>query len=341
MSKSITLSSIAVKKMELLYAMTARAYGVPSVHSFTATPSLAQTLNLKIVEDGDPFLKLINIIPVAEVSAEKLGISLTGRVTSRTDTSGSAERVPKHLSQVDNEPYTLSKTDSDVALKYQKIDVWAKFPDFKDLYRKAVTMAIGNDRLTIGWYGTSIAADTNMGTNPLLQDVNQGWIYKIRTWNSGSQYVIGTEGAPIELGSVDFPNMDTLVHHARQLLPVYHRNRSDLVALISNDLMSSQEESYYAGNGATPTEKMLLNNGLITKAYGGLPSITPPFFPDGTILITPLKNLSIYWQDTSWRRQMIDNPKKDQFEDFNTRNEGYVVEDYEMTGLLENVTISA
>ena len=341
MSKSITLSAQARQKMAHLHSMTAKRYGVPSVENFTATPSLAQSLNLKIVEDADPFLRLISIVPVAETQAEKIGLGLTGRVSSRTDTSSSGERVAKNLVSVSNEPYTLSKTDSDVALKYQKIDVWAKFPNFHLMYRQAIGQAIGNDRLTVGWYGTSIAATTNIGTSPLLEDLNEGWLHQIRNWNSASQYIAGTVGAPIELGGTDFPNLDTLVHHARQLLPIYHRNRADLVALISNNLMTYQEDTYFAENASKPTEKILINNGLINKAYGALPSITPPFFPDGTILITPLKNLAIYWQDSSWRRQMIDNPKKDQYEDFNTRNEGYVVEDYEMTALLDNVTMAS
>jgi len=54
--------------------------------------------------------------------------------------------------------------------------------------------------------------------------------------------------------------------------------------------------------------------------------------------VTSLKNLSIYWQDTSWRRQQIDNPKKDQYEDFNSRQEGYVVEIEEKAALIENIT---
>ncbi|CRL46086.1 Phage major capsid protein, P2 family [Sodalis glossinidius str. 'morsitans'] len=33
------------------------------------------------------------------------------------------------------------------------------------------------------------------------------------------------------------------------------------------------------------------------KRLGGLQAIRVPFFPDNTILITRLDNLSIYWQD--------------------------------------------
>lgn len=33
------------------------------------------------------------------------------------------------------------------------------------------------------------------------------------------------------------------------------------------------------------------------KRLGGLQAIRVPFFPDNTILITRLDNLSLYWQD--------------------------------------------
>jgi hypothetical protein len=43
-------------------------------------------------------------------------------------------------------------------------------------------------------------------------------------------------------------------------------------------------------------------------------------------VITSYDNISIYRQSDSWRRQIVDNPKKDQVEDYNSRNEGYVIE---------------
>jgi P2 family phage major capsid protein len=337
--KATNLSNAARLQVTAMYAAIAATYGADNVENFTATASLTQELNDKIVEDGNPFLSLISTNPVTEVAGEKIGLSLSGRVSSRTDTSGVGERSAKRLLALDNEGYELKQVDSDVALTYAQIDNWSKFKDFRDRYGKAVRLAIGNDRLQAGWTGTSAAATTVIGDNPLLQDLNPGWLYKIRNWNTASQYLIGTEGEPIELGGVQFPNLDSLVHEAKQLIPVWNRKRPDLVALISDDLMANQEAVYYAENGGTPTEKILLNNGIISRAYGGLPSVVPPFFPDGTILITPLKNLALYFQDSSWRRQMMDNPKKNQFEDYNSRNEGYVVEDYEMTALLENITI--
>jgi P2 family phage major capsid protein len=326
------------------FANTARAFGVPvgnpsAGQHYSATPTIAQTIYNKIVEDGNPFLQMINVIPVSEMKGAKIGLFLAGRVASRTDTSGAGERTPKHLADTDSKGYELFPTEFDVALKYALIDAWAKFPDFAARYMQLVRQAIGNDMVQTGWTGTSAAATTNIGTNPLLQDLNIGWLKQIRDYNAASQYIVGTEGVPIQLGGADFPNLDTLVHSAKQLLPVYHRNRPDLVAMISNDLVASQEETYYADNAGTPTEKILVNNGIIQKAYGGMPSIQAPFLPDGTVLVSPLKNLSIYYQDSSVRRLQKDKPEKNEVQDFNSVNMGYVVEEELMTGLIENVTI--
>jgi P2 family phage major capsid protein len=326
------------------FANTARAFGVaagiPSAgQHFSATPTIAQTIYNKIVEDGNWFLQRINVVPVSEMKGARIGLFLTGRVASRTDTSSSGERTPKHLADTESKGYELFPTEFDVALKYALIDAWAKFPDFAARYMALVRQAIGNDMVQIGWTGVAAAATTNIGTYPLLQDVNIGWLKQIRDFNAGSQYVVGTEGDPVELGGAEFPNLDTLVHSAKQLLPVYHRNRPDLVAMISNDLVASQEETYYADNGGTPTEKILVNNGLIQKAYGGLPSVTPPFLPNGTVLVTPPENLSIYYQDSSVRRLQKDKPEKNEVQDFNSVNMGYVVEEETMSGLIENVTI--
>lgn len=60
--------------------------------------------------------------------------------------------------------------------------------------------------------------------------------------------------------------------------------------------------------------------------YGGLPSYTCPHFPAKGVVVTSFDNLSIYFQDSSWRRHLLENPKRSRAEDYNSRNEGYVVE---------------
>ncbi|STU54507.1 phage major capsid protein [Klebsiella pneumoniae subsp. pneumoniae] len=53
------------------------------------------------------------------------------------------------------------------------------------------------------------------------------------------------------------------------------------------------------------------------------------------MLITRLDNLSIYWQEDTRRRSVIDNPKRDRIENFESVNEAYVVEDYRCVALVE------
>jgi hypothetical protein len=55
---------------------------------------------------------------------------------------------------------------------------------------------------------------------------------------------------------------------------------------------------------------------------GGLQAVRAPSFPANAVLITRLDNLSIYWQEDTRRRSVIDNPKRDRIENFESVNEG-------------------
>lgn len=308
---------------------------------YAATPTRQQSLEQKIVELANPFLASLPMIPVTEVSGQKVLSGLSGRVASRTDTSGAGERTPKQLLSTGTQDYDAKATEFDVAIGYADIDAWAKFPQFANLYMQNVRDAIANDMLQTGWTGISAATATNIGTNPLLQDLHIGWLQRIRTFNAGSQYHIGTVGVPISIGSTGtYKNLDHAVRDAKQTVAKAYRGRTDLVALISDNLVSSQENIYYKTNGNQPTEKMVLS-GMVMQAYGGLPTIVPPFLPDGIILITPLANLAIYYQDTSVRRLQRDWPSKNAVQEFNSMNMCYVVQDENATSLVENITLVA
>lgn len=341
----MNLSQRGRSALDLHFTNTARAFGLPpgnpsAGQHYAAEPSVAQTIYEKIVEDGNAFLSQINgAVMVDEIKGDKVGMSLSGRVASRTNTTGSAERTPKHLSNLDSKGYELFPTEFDVALGYSKIDAWAKFPDFAARYMKLVRQAMANDMLTVGWHGTSAAATSNLGSNPNLEDLNIGWLQLIRAFKSGSQHLAAASNEVV-LGSADFKNLDVLANEAKQMLPIYHRNRDDLVLIVGSDILSAQEGTYYENNGNTPTEKTIMS-GRITKAYAGMPTMYAPFFPDGKLLVTPLENLSIYVQDSSVRRTQKDKPEKNEVQDFNSANQGYVVEDEEMTAFIEGIQLEA
>ena len=52
-------------------------------------------------------------------------------------------------------------------------------------------------------------------------------------------------------------------------------------------------------------------------------------------------NLSIYFQDNARRRALIDNPKRDQIENYESSNDAYVVEDFGCGCVAENIELVA
>ena len=311
----------------------AQGYGVGSVReSFAIEPSVSQRLNDKIVEQST-FLGQINIVPVDEIKGENILGYAKEPVTSRTDTTTpTGERKPKDVLGLGKYEYELKKTDSDVLIRYSTIDSWAKFPDLADRYSRYVQERIAGDRELIGWYGVDWADNTDLATYPLLEDVNKGWLQYMRENLPANILEEGGTPGEIRIGlNGDYSCLDVAVNDLLEGIPYYLQK--DLVALIGRDLISRERAILFEAVQGTPTEKQAMDS--FSQKYGNLPWQTPSFFPARGLVITPLANLSIYHQDSSWRRKLEDNAKKDQYEDYLSRNEGYVVEVPEMLVAVE------
>ena len=87
------------------------------------------------------------------------------------------------------------------------------------------------------------------------------------------------------------------------------------------------------------TEKLAADIIISQKRMGNLPVYSVPFFPEGTILVTTFDNLSIYMQEGAMRRTVIDNPKRDQIENYESSNEDYYIEDLGLACMAENIEI--
>lgn len=317
----------------MLVAM-ASTYGVESVaEQFEIVPSVGQRLQDKITE-SDSFLQLINVMGVSELKGEKIIGGIAGFVPKRTNTEA-GDRQTKDVLNLANSEYELHSTEFDTHIKYGTIDAWAKFPDFKERYAGYVRKAIALARIRVGWYGLEAAAVTDGDANPNGEDVNKGWFQHLREFNEGAQWL--SRGAAmdgetpldeIRIGAGgDFENLDAAVHACKQMIDPVHREAGDLVVMIGTDLLDMDKAQLYAAQGQKPTEKERIENQAITRTYGGLPAMTPTGFPARGLMITSVTNLSIYYQDTGLRRQVVNNPKRNRVEDYNSSNEGYVIED--------------
>ncbi|WP_250153584.1 phage major capsid protein, P2 family [Cedecea lapagei] len=324
---------------------TINGVSVPDIAAkYTAAPSVAQTLETKI-QESSLFLTKINIVPVDEQSGERLGLGMGATIAGTTDTT-QKEREPSDPTYIDGEPYKCTQTNFDTALPYSKLDLWAKFQDFQTRIRDAIIKRQALDRIMIGFNGVKREKTSNRVANPLLQDVNIGWLEKIRQESPIHvlDKIVGPDGAVISaavtIGKAGvFKNLDALVLAAvSEKLAEWYQEDTELVVICGRALLA--DKYFPIVNRDQPNTEALAADLIISqKRIGNLPAVRAPFFPANAMLITRLDNLSIYWQSESRRRSVIDNPKRDRVENFESVNEAYVIEDYDGCCLIENIEI--
>lgn len=76
------------------------------------------------------------------------------------------------------------------------------------------------------------------------------------------------------------------------------------------------------------------------KRIGNLPAVRVPYFPPNGLLVTRLDNLSIYYQEGTRRRNIVDNAKRDRIENYESSNDAYVVEELGCVAMAENVHVT-
>lgn len=316
--------------------------GVASAtEKYSVDPTIQQTLESKMTESTD-FLNRINVIGVTEQQGEKLGLGIGGPIAGTTNTTVT-ERTTSDLSELDANGYYCTQTNFDSHLTYGKLDAWAKFPDFQTRVRDAILTRQALDRIMIGFNGTSRAATSDKVANPLLQDVNKGWLQKYREFSPARVMaeVVAASGA-INIGAAgDYKNLDALVYDmVNNLIDPWYREDTGLVAVVGRGLLA---DKYFPLIDITqaPSEQLAAQVIVSQKRIGNLPAVSVPYFPANKILVTRLDNLSVYWQEGARRRAVIDNPKRDRIENFESSNDAYVVEDYGCGALAENIVIAA
>ena len=311
---------------------------------FSVEPSVAQTLE-DTIQQSTAFLTLINVIGVTDQSGQLLGLGVGSTIAGTTDT-GSKEREPTDPTDMSDISYKCEQTNFDTAITYAKLDLWAKFQDFQTRIRDAIVKRQALDRIMIGFNGLKREKTSNRVQNPLLQDVNIGWLEKIRQ-EKPAQVLgqhIGEDGKvvseKITVGKNGlFRNLDAVVMGAvSEKIGVQYQDDTELVVICGRQLLA--DKYFPLVNQSQPNTEALAADLIISqKRIGGLQAVRAPYFPANALLITRLDNLSIYWQEETRRRSIIDNPKRDRIENLESVNEAYVVEDYDCTCLVENIEL--
>ena len=309
---------------------------------FNVEPSVSQKLEVK-AQESSAFLSAINVYPVDELVGSTVGITSGGMIAGRTNTNngdGSKRRQPRDPSGLVERLYHLAKTNFDTMLPYAKLDVWAKFDDFAARIQQAILETIALNRIAIGWNGTRVAPETDPDANPLGQDVNKGWIQYLRDVapeNVHSEIAEGSARISVGPGG-DYATLDSLAWDLREQMPSWAKGRTDLVVVTGSQLL---HDKYFPliNQDDKPTEQQARDIIMSSKRLGNMQASEVPFFPENALMITPLKNLSIYYQDGKRRRAIIEEPQYDRVADYQSSNEGYVVEDTDLAMFAENITI--
>ncbi|SPJ35262.1 phage major capsid protein, P2 family [Kushneria phyllosphaerae] len=325
------------KKLNQYAARVATLSGAETAFtSFDIDPSVQQTLETKIQESSE-FLSRINMVGVRDLVGQKLGLTITGPIAARTDVD-QRDRNPIDPTGLEKHDYECKSTEFDTAIKWAKLDQWAKFPDFQARVRDAILRQQALDRIMVGFNGTHAAKQTDRTKYPLLQDLNVGWLQQYR--NNAPARVF-SDAADVTIGKGrEYQNLDALVFDAvSSLIDPWYQDSTDLVALVGRRLMTDKYLPM-VNRWEQPTESQALDVIMSQKRIGGLNAMQVPFVPDGAIFITSLDNLAIYWQEGSRRRYLKDKPERKAVQNFESSNEAYVIEDYGFGCLIENITHS-
>ncbi|CAI1614463.1 phage major capsid protein, P2 family [Serratia entomophila] len=312
---------------------------------FSVEPSVTQTIMTR-VQDSSAFLTRINIVPVAEMKAEKVGLGVNGSIASTTDTTGGDERETADFATLDAEGYFCQQVNYDFHIRYNTIDLWARYQDFQARLRDAIVKRQSLDRMMIGFNGTHRAKTSNRIKFPLLQDIAPGWLQKYRD-NAPTRVmrnVTAEDGTvlseTIRVGiDGDYVTLDALVMDATNtLIAPWYQEDPELVVICGRQLLA--DKYFPLVNQEQPNSESLAADLIISqKRIGNLPAVRVPFFPANALMITRLDNLSIYWQEDTHRRHMVENSKRDRIENYESINEDYVVEDYACGALVENIVL--
>ncbi len=326
---------------------------VRSGSKFNVDPEIEIALEEIMAEEAG-FLAQVSMTTEEAQQGKVAGMEMGDPISSTTDTSGEDERqaVDPQNTRFINE-YYCKQVNFDTAIRYDLMDKWRHRPEFAELYARLLVLRQARDRILMAWYGTHRAAKSDRVANPKLQDVAKGWLQKLREYGNGSQVLTSgrQEAGEIRIGykvnagtgsetKGDFANIDAAVLDLVDgKIAEWYQDDTDMVVIVGRKLISDKEFSLAQNNLPATEHKAALDIIVGNKTVAGQRMMRVPFFPEKGILVTPLSNLEVTRQEGTTRRNIIDNPKKDQVEDYQSLNLDFNIRDYTRIAYMESANV--
>ncbi|MGE4301986.1 MAG: P2 family phage major capsid protein [Victivallaceae bacterium] len=326
-------------QFEKFCAAMARTYNVKTVAEMFSIDIPKALKLINAIQESAEFLNLVNMVGTTDKAGRVVELSANTPIASTTDTSGAGERSPKRVTSKEERNYLCQQVNFDWGIGYEELDQWRRFSDYNARVQSMILTRIALDLLLIGFYGTSHAATSDPVANPLLQDVHPGWLFDLKT-NKPANYIgpVG-EATQILIGGdgAAYANIDQAAYDMLTLIPKAKRNGREMV-IIGQNLLSHEAEVLYELYGRKPTEKQAMQ--ALSKGFGGMKAVVPAGFPDNGLMVCDPSQLLIYVQDSSIRKMIVDNPKKDQIEHYQSQNLDYKIADLDCVVALDYTKVA-
>ncbi|HHP0488964.1 TPA: P2 family phage major capsid protein [Vibrio harveyi] len=282
-------------------------------------------------------LSEINIVMVEDRQGEGFLGAGGGPCTSRTD----MDQKDRETTSLIGSPskYSTKQVQCDVHIPYGTVSKWAiaaknsaynkeQASSFSAKYALFVQNRVVSDVLNIGFNGVTEDSQTTPAAR--LTNVNKGWIQVVKEQEAGqvidAPFTLGQGGTYVNLDEAVADIVDTYFDISL---------RDGLVCVISDNLIADERLRFYHSADFHVEKK---NTSDTFKHFGGLDNVRIPNFPENTIVVTSLDNLSVYIKESTTYRQIESNHKRNRVEDYQHREQAYVVENMKKFAALTNLT---
>lgn len=272
----------------------------------------------------NPFFNLINIIKTNTAKGTTLGLSVP--MPSQTNTN-IQERTPEsgHISPP--QAFHCEQINLDSYISYQKLDSLAGVLDvdfnkaFEDYFNRELFASL----LMVGWNGKNRATTSDPKTHKLAEDVKKGWLQLIKEKRQNS--IIN--GANVGENQ-PYKSLSSLVKAGLEKIENPIKSSGDLIAICGRNVLADYPIVSDISNPIMTVSQ---------KQIGGLKAVNIAYFPENSILITCLDNLSLYIQKGTIRKLLERNSMRNRLDVFTSLALDFVIEDYNAVALIENINL--
>lgn len=334
------ISQLAYQAFSLFKEQQAKLHGVSvdfitKGHMFTVSPKVERTW-FKNLYANDDLLSKIHTGTCKEMICEDIGlVTPTGIISGRVNNADRKNpRQPRKIGSTNGIQYQTATTHFDTYIPYRSLNEWATEPEFQKLVNAFYFEQKNAEIRMIGWNGIKKADVTDPTTNELGQDVNIGWLQRVRTHKPEHAFKDKIGELAVTIGKTGtFKNLDDLVTKAIAVIPP--AKRKNLVVFASDNMLLDRASALYAG----ANNKDLADNAvsIARKEVGGRPAYAADFFPENTIFITSFDNMAHITQTGSIRQRLEENSTFSCVDRFSETEEFYALGDYEKAVLIEGI----